>query len=147
MAGGRKKLDQTCIGNELTKRCYGCVFREHNRKKPRRNGAFYVLQPHYFFPPLTLAITKIISAMKATTKKMPHTIPALKIPDTTEQLVNPKAKKETIEENNLIRFLCSVSNRIPFLYSNEINRKLNAKVQQMGNEFYKSTIRLRPLPI
>jgi len=47
----------------------------------------------------------MINAMKATTKKMPHTIPALKIPDTTEQLVNHKAKKLAIEENNLIRFL------------------------------------------
>jgi len=47
----------------------------------------------------------MIKAIKANTKKMPHTIPALKIPETTEQLVNHKAKKQTIEENNLIRFL------------------------------------------
>jgi hypothetical protein len=38
---------------------------------------------------------KMISAIKPTTSKMPHTIPALKIPSTTEQLPKPKAKKQT----------------------------------------------------
>lgn len=66
-------------------------------------GAILMLQPHYFFPPLTLAIIKMISAINPTTKKMPHTIPALNIPETTEQLPKKKAKKQTSEKiNNLI---------------------------------------------
>ena len=48
----------------------------------------------------------MINAIKANTKKMPHTIPALKIPDTTEQLPKQKAIKQTSEKtNNLISFL------------------------------------------
>jgi hypothetical protein len=48
----------------------------------------------------------MINPMKATTNKMPQTIPALNIPETTEQLPRHKAKKQTTEEiNNLILFL------------------------------------------
>ena len=48
----------------------------------------------------------MINAIKANTKKMPHTIPALKIPDTTEQLPKEKAIKQTSEKtNNLMPFL------------------------------------------
>jgi len=48
---------------------------------------------------------KMINAIKPTTRRMPHTIPALKIPSTTEQLPRQKAKKQISEEiNNLILF-------------------------------------------
>jgi hypothetical protein len=48
----------------------------------------------------------MINPMKASTKKMPQTIPALKIPDTTEQLPKQKAIKQAIEKiNDLISFL------------------------------------------
>ena len=48
---------------------------------------------------------KMINAIKPTTRKMPQTIPALKIPPTTEQLPRQKAKKQISEEiNNLILF-------------------------------------------
>jgi hypothetical protein len=58
---------------------------------------------------------KMINAMKATTKKMPQTIPALNIPDTTEQLPSAKTKKKAIEEiNDLILFTTDISNRVPF---------------------------------
>ena len=57
----------------------------------------------------------MINAMNATTKKMPHTIPALKIPDTTVQPPKHKAKKQTIEEiNNLILFIVNISKLVPF---------------------------------
>ena len=78
---------------------------ENQHKKTRVGGFSYLLPPHYFLPPLTLLITKMINAMTATTRKMPQTIPALNIPETTEQLPRNKAKKQTIEEiNNLILF-------------------------------------------
>jgi hypothetical protein len=48
----------------------------------------------------------MINPMKANTKKMPHTIPALKIPETTEQLPKQKTIKQASEKiNNLISFL------------------------------------------
>jgi hypothetical protein len=76
-----------------------------NKKVPRKSGLLYFHQPHYFLPPLTLAIMKMINAIKPTTRKMPQTIPALKIPLTTEQLPRQKAKKQISEEiNNLILF-------------------------------------------
>ena len=58
--------------------------------------------------------------MNATTTKMPHTIPAMKIPDTTEQPNEHKAKKQAAREiNNLIPFLRHISNRIPFSEARE----------------------------
>ena len=36
----------------------------------------------------------MMSAIKPTTSKMPHTMPALKIPSTTEQLPRQKTKKQ-----------------------------------------------------
>ena len=45
------------------------------------------------------------NAIKPTTKKMPHTMPALKIPSTTEQLPNQKTKKQASKKiNTLISF-------------------------------------------
>ena len=48
---------------------------------------------------------------------MPHTIPALKIPDTTEQLPKEKAIKQTSEKiNNLIPFLSLYFKTHTFFY-------------------------------
>ena len=60
----------------------------------------------------------MISAINPTTKKMPHTIPALNIPFTTEQLPKQKAKKQTSEKrNNLILRIVS---QIAYLFFNSI---------------------------
>ena len=86
------------------------------RKGPGNQGLLIFAQPHYFLPPLTLAIIKMTSAIKPTTRKMPHTIPALKIPCTTEQLPKLNTKKQAIEEiNNLIPFF-SLVNQIAYLF-------------------------------
>ena len=48
----------------------------------------------------------MMSAIKPTTSKMPHTMPALKIPSTTEQLPKLKAKKQASRKIiDLIPFL------------------------------------------
>src|SRR5439155_7905281 len=98
--------------------CSG-IFQEsvtNNKKVPNLSGPFYFHQPHYFLPPLTLAIMKMISEIKPTTRRMPHTMPALKIPSTTEQLPKQKAKKQTSERiNNLILIFCSL-NQIAYLF-------------------------------
>jgi hypothetical protein len=91
-----------------------------NKKIPRKRDLFILHQPHYFFPPLTLAMIKMINAMKATTKKMPHTIPALKMPEITEQLPKEKAKKQTNRKmNDLILFSRYFKSHTSF-YANEI---------------------------
>ena len=88
-------------------------------KKSRLAGTFYLHQPHYFLPPLTFAIIKMISAINPTTRKMPQTIPALKIPSTTEQLPKQKARKQAREKiNNLILIMSILyPNRIPLFIS------------------------------
>jgi hypothetical protein len=48
-----------------------------------------VVEETYFLLALTLAIIKTISAIKPITNNMPQIIPALKIPFTSEQLLNP----------------------------------------------------------
>jgi len=57
--------------------------------------------------------------MTATTRKMPQTIPALKIPETTEQLPRQKAKKQATKKiNDLISLrlaLCQIA--YPFIYN------------------------------
>src|SRR4030095_16445584 len=78
----------------------------------------YLHQPHYFLPPPTFAIIKMISATNPTTRKMPHTMPALKIPSTTEQLPREKARKQAREEIHLILILSILHpNRIPLFIS------------------------------
>jgi hypothetical protein len=92
------------------------LYGERQKKVPATGTFFYFHQPHYFLPPLTLAIMKMINAIKPTTSKMPHTMPALKIPSTTEQLPKHKAKKQTREKiNNLILIFFSL-NQIAYLF-------------------------------
>ena len=81
-----------------------------NKKAPTELlGTFYfALNPGYFFPPLTLAIIKMMNAIKPTTSKMPHTIPALKIPPMTAQLPKQKTKKQANRKIiDLILFILS----------------------------------------
>jgi len=90
--------------------------RTGQKKSRQKPGLSYFHQPHYFLPPLTLAIMKMINAINPTTRKMPHTMPALKIPSTTEQLPKLKAKKQTSEKiKDLILIFFSL-NQIAYLF-------------------------------
>jgi len=87
-----------------------------NKKGSKKRSLLFCISLHYFLPPLTLAIIKMINAIKPTTKKMPHTIPALKIPSTTEQLLRQRTKKQAREKiNNLIPFF-SLFNQNAYLF-------------------------------
>jgi len=61
---------------------------------------------------------KMINAINPTTRKMPHTMPALKIPSTTEQLPKQKAKKQTSEKRNnrILIFFSLNQNAYLFLF-------------------------------
>ena len=111
-------IEPYCKNNSLRRKSASL---SSNKKVPRKSGLFYFHQPQYFLPPLTLAIMKMTNAIKPTTRRMPHTIPALKIPSTTEQLPRQKAKKQISEEiNNLILFFLFF-NQIAYLFSFQRN--------------------------
>ena len=89
----------------------------------------------------------MISAIKPTTRRMPHTIPALKIPSTTEQLPKPKTKKQASRKIiDLIPFFLSnllipTKSHTFFLLHEKTNDRTNI-LRIMGNAFYNLINRL-----
>jgi hypothetical protein len=103
----------------------GCEFlrKGFNKKGSKKWSLLFCISLHYFLPPLTLAIIKMINAIKPTTNKMPHTMPALKIPSTTEQLPRQRTKKQARKEiNNLIPFF-SIFYQNAYLFLFKLNLK------------------------
>jgi hypothetical protein len=106
-----------CCGNT---RVY-CLHKDIKQKAPTSRGPFIALKPYYFLPPLTLAIIKMMSAIKPTTTKMPQTIPALKIPLTIVQLPKLKTKKEASRKIIDLILFCFIQSyytyQIAYLFS------------------------------
>ncbi len=78
-----------------------------------RQYTFYGYGYTLFPPPLNIEITQIITAITTTTAIIPTAAPALKIPPTTEQLLNTISVTTSIERFNFF---------IYFYFNYEANR-------------------------
>jgi hypothetical protein len=70
----------------------------HLKLKGSGMGAFVFCISLTYFLPAIFAIINMIKAINPTTRKMPQTMPALKIPSTTEQLLKPKISASSREK-------------------------------------------------
>jgi hypothetical protein len=91
-----KTNQQKNFGNSI---CCKIIAEINNaNKKGSGIGAFMFCISLTYLLPAIFAIIKMIKAINPTTRKMPHTIPALKIPSTIEQLLKPSINASSREK-------------------------------------------------